>query len=149
MPATSSSTLYILICRVKLTRMTWQASSIRPIARHVLIQIVDPRLRSNMESHDVASIIRQALDAAAAWLERRSVQDRLPFHRFINCTRHAPPEGSDVSKPREENIGLEAIDLEPLAAHLDDVAGGSLRTSTSPTVNRVSNSQFLSEVLPP
>lgn len=95
-------------------------------------------------------------ESAASWFERRSVQERLPFDRFIDCARHAAEsvslEETEVEKVTEATSGgegavvsLESINLKPLADHLDDVVvhlGNRVRLgkgSEAPRQERIAN----------
>jgi hypothetical protein len=67
-------------------------------------------------------------EAAAAWFERRTVQARLTFDRFIDCARHAADLGAAGAGAAggargggEVVVGLQGINLRPLVDHLDDI----------------------------
>lgn len=97
-------------------------------------------------------------EAAAAWFERRSVQERLSFDRFIDCARHSDAADSDSPQGTEETgtkgerggegraiVGLDGINLKPLADNLDDVVvhrGNRARLgkgSEAPRQERIAN----------
>ena len=68
-------------------------------------------------------------EAAATWFERRTVQERLPFDRFIDCfvarnaytTETARQHGEGGQKFGGPIVRLEGINVKPLDDNLDDV----------------------------